>query len=81
MAAFALDDAGRELLRLVTDGSTNTEIAGSLGLSEEAVERALVDMYARLGVSSRSEATALALREQAGPATGPISHDHAEDAG
>lgn len=81
MAAFALDDAGRELLRLVTDGRANAEIAGSLGLSEEAVERALVDMYARLGVSSRSEATALALREQAGPATGPISHDHAGDAG
>ncbi len=62
---IGLDDAARELLRLVTDGHTNEEIARSLGLSEQAVERTLAEMYARLGVSSRSEATAFALREEA----------------
>jgi DNA-binding CsgD family transcriptional regulator/tetratricopeptide (TPR) repeat protein len=59
-----LDRTEHELLRLLTDGRTNREIAATLGLSQAAVERALTEMYARLGVSSRSEATALALRGQ-----------------
>ncbi len=55
----------QELLRLLTDGRTNTEIAATLGIAEPAVERMLTEMYARLGVSSRSEATAFALRDEA----------------
>ena len=63
----ALTAQEQELLRFLTDGRTNREIAAALGLSDQAAERALVEMYARLGVSSRSEATALALREEAVP--------------
>jgi DNA-binding CsgD family transcriptional regulator len=63
--AAALNAREQELLRLLIDGRTNGEIAAALGLGEQAAERALAEMYARLGVSSRSEATALALREEA----------------
>ncbi|TME82303.1 MAG: helix-turn-helix transcriptional regulator, partial [Chloroflexi bacterium] len=63
----ALTAQEQELLRFLTDGRTNREIATALGLSDQAADRALVEMYARLGVSSRSEATALALREEAVP--------------
>ncbi len=64
-AGTGLDPAARSLLRLVAEGRTNAEIATALGLAEPAVERALVELYARLGVSSPAEATALALRDGA----------------
>ncbi len=70
LAELAGDDRGEggaaatppDLLRLVADGRTNDEIATILGIDEPAVERELTELYARLGVGSRSEATALALR-------------------
>lgn len=60
----APDASERELLRRLMDGQSNREIAAALGFTEPAIERALAEMYARLGVSSRSEATALALRNE-----------------
>ena len=51
-----------EVLRLVAAGDTNREIARELYLSEKTVERHLSNIFGKLGVSSRSAATAYAFR-------------------
>lgn len=51
-----------EVLRLVAAGSTNREIAGALFLSEKTVERHLSNIFGKLGLASRSAATAYAFR-------------------
>ena len=58
----SLDDAERRLLRLLTEGWTNAEIAAELDLSEDGVAQRLARLQARLGTSSRAEATSLAFR-------------------
>ena len=50
-----------EVLRFVAAGNTNREIAGELYLSEKTVERHLSNIFGKLGLSSRSAATAYAL--------------------
>jgi ATP/maltotriose-dependent transcriptional regulator MalT len=49
-----------EVLRLVAAGNTNRDIAVELVISEHTVARHLQNMFAKLGVSSRSAATAYA---------------------
>ena len=49
-----------EVLRLVAAGKTNRDIAVELVISEHTVARHLQNMFAKLGVSSRSAATAYA---------------------
>ena len=49
-----------EVLRLVATGSSNREIAAALVLSEHTVARHLQNIYAKLGVSSRTAAGAFA---------------------
>ncbi|MGZ5350868.1 MAG: LuxR C-terminal-related transcriptional regulator [Actinomycetota bacterium] len=49
-----------EVLRLVAAGMTNRDIAVELVISEHTVARHLQNMFAKLGVSSRSAATAFA---------------------
>jgi DNA-binding CsgD family transcriptional regulator len=49
-----------EVLRLVAGGRTNRAIAGELVLSEKTVARHVSNIFAKLGVSSRSAATAYA---------------------
>lgn len=51
-----------EVLRLVAAGETNREIAGDLFLSEKTVERHLSNIFGKVGLSSRSAATAWAFR-------------------
>ena len=51
-----------EVLRLVAAGDTNREIARELYLSEKTVERHLSNIFGKLGLSSRSAATAYAFR-------------------
>ena len=51
------------LLWLLIEGRTNRDIAHELGVSEDVVTRELGQLYARIGVSSRGEATAVAFRE------------------
>lgn len=49
-----------EVLRLVARGDTNKEIAAELYVSEHTVARHLSNIYTKLGVGSRSAATAFA---------------------
>ena len=49
-----------EVLRLVATGRTNHAIATELVLSEKTVARHLSNIFAKLGLSSRSAATAYA---------------------
>jgi DNA-binding NarL/FixJ family response regulator len=63
-AAAVVDESDVALLQLLTQGRTNQEIATELGLGEEEVRRRLGEMFARVGASSRAEATAFAFRER-----------------
>ncbi len=60
--ASVLTDRELEVLTLVAAGRTNREIAGELFLSPHTVRRHLQNTFAKLGASSRAEATALALQ-------------------
>jgi DNA-binding CsgD family transcriptional regulator len=53
-----------QLLDLVADGLTNTQIAGRLGLSEGTVRTHLENIYRRLDVSSRTAAVTRAFPER-----------------
>jgi DNA-binding NarL/FixJ family response regulator len=56
----ALTDREVEVLRLVSTGLTNRGVATRLSLSEKTVARHLSNIFAKLGLSSRSAATAYA---------------------
>jgi DNA-binding CsgD family transcriptional regulator len=58
-----------EVLRLVASGHTNSEIASALSLSRTTVERHVANIYAKLNVRNRSEATRWALTHGLDPAT------------
>ncbi|MFI2706602.1 response regulator transcription factor, partial [Nocardioides sp. CER28] len=49
-----------EVLRLVATGRSNRAVADALVLSEKTVARHLANIYTKLGISSRSAATAYA---------------------
>jgi DNA-binding CsgD family transcriptional regulator len=46
-----------EILRLVSSGLTNRQLAEGLGVSTRTVDAHLRSVYAKLGVKSRSAAT------------------------
>lgn len=54
-----------EVLRLVAEGASNPEIARRLYLSKRTVEHHVGNILAKLGVASRAEAIAYALRQPA----------------
>ncbi|HEY8632656.1 MAG TPA: LuxR C-terminal-related transcriptional regulator, partial [Candidatus Limnocylindrales bacterium] len=58
----SLDEIERRLLQLLTEGRTNAEIATDLDLVEDDVVKRLARLFARLGTSTRAEATSLAFR-------------------
>jgi ATP/maltotriose-dependent transcriptional regulator MalT len=70
LAGASSDDrhglTGRELevLRLVAAGRSNREIAGALVISEHTVARHLQNIFAKLGVSSRTAAGAFAFEHR-----------------
>jgi len=53
----------REVVRLVVEGASNDEIGTRLGISSRTVESHLRRLFGRLGVASRTELAARALRE------------------
>jgi len=55
----------REVLELVDEGCSNAEIADTLWLSPGTVRKHLENAYGKLGVRSRTEATAVIRREAA----------------
>jgi DNA-binding NarL/FixJ family response regulator/tetratricopeptide (TPR) repeat protein len=57
-----LDDVERQLLQLLTEGRTNAEIGAELQLGEDDVAQRLARLLARVGASTRAEATSLAFR-------------------
>jgi DNA-binding NarL/FixJ family response regulator len=57
-----MDDVDRRLLRLLTEGLTNAEMAAKVDLTEADVGVRLAKLLARLGVSNRAEATSLAFK-------------------
>ena len=59
-SSFGLSLRELEVLHLLAAGETNRAIAGVLVLSERTVDRHVSNIYAKLGVSSRAAATALA---------------------
>ena len=59
---FGLSGREMEVLRLLAGGDTNGQIAARLGLSVNTVERHVGNVYRKLDVRGRAEATALAVR-------------------
>jgi ATP/maltotriose-dependent transcriptional regulator MalT len=53
-----------EVLRLVAAGKTNREIASTLVVSEHTVARHVQNIFTKLGVSSRTAATAFAFEQE-----------------
>jgi DNA-binding NarL/FixJ family response regulator len=53
-----------QVLRLVATGATNRAIAASLYISVRTVDRHVSNLYTKLGVSSRTAATAWAYERQ-----------------
>jgi DNA-binding CsgD family transcriptional regulator len=51
-----------EVLELVATGMTNRAIASSLSISDKTVARHIANMFTKLGLSSRAEATAYAFK-------------------
>jgi DNA-binding NarL/FixJ family response regulator len=58
--AGPLTDREVEVLRLVSTGLTNRDIAARLSLSDKTVARHLSNIFGKLGLSSRAAATAYA---------------------
>ena len=60
--ADTLSQREREVLRLVAKGLSNSEIARQLFLSEGTVRNYVSGLFAKLGVSDRTQAAVIALR-------------------
>jgi ATP/maltotriose-dependent transcriptional regulator MalT len=58
-----LTEREAQVLRLAAQGLTNDSVARSLNVSVKTVERHLGNVYTKLGVRNRAEATAWAVRE------------------
>ena len=59
-AAAQLDDNDQRLLRLIATGSSTSEIAGVLHVSDRTVKRLTAALLRKMHVSSRTEAAAVA---------------------
>ncbi len=62
----ALTGREREVLALLADGRSNREIARTLAVSEKTVKTHVSAVLAKLGVSDRTQAAVLAVRQEGG---------------
>lgn len=51
-----LSDREQEVLRLVTAGQANKQVARSLGITERTVKAHLTNIFQRIGVTDRTQA-------------------------
>ena len=58
----SLSEREAQVLRLLADGKTNRAIADALFISEKTVARHVSNIFDKLGVSSRTAATAWAFK-------------------
>jgi DNA-binding NarL/FixJ family response regulator len=72
-ASRVLSARQSQVLRLLAAGKTNREIAELLVLSPRTVERHVADLYARIDVRNRAEATAFAMGSGLGVSTQPAN--------
>jgi two-component system, NarL family, response regulator YdfI len=63
-----LSDREREVLGLLAEGAANKEIAARLHITERTVKAHVAGIFNKLGVNSRAEAVAVALRSGVLPA-------------
>ncbi len=59
---YALSDRELEILRLVSYGNNNDEIAKALFLSTHSIKQTMTKIFDKLSVSDRTEAVAMAIR-------------------
>jgi len=62
-----LSEREREILRLVATGASNKEVAQRLYISPNTVKVHLRNIFAKIGVASRTEATLYAIRQRLAP--------------
>lgn len=60
----SLSPREREVLRHITRGATNPEIAAALGISETTIRTHVVHILNKLGARDRTEATSIAFRRR-----------------
>jgi DNA-binding CsgD family transcriptional regulator len=60
-AREALQENETALLKLLVEGKSNRQIAEDTGVPADLVARRLAELYAKLGASSRADATSIAL--------------------
>jgi len=60
--AESLSPREHEILRLLANGRSNTDIAAQLFLSEGTVRNYVSGIFAKLGVADRTQAAVIALR-------------------
>ena len=59
-----------EVLRLVSAGQANKQVARSLGITERTVKAHLTNIFSRIGVSDRTQAALWARENLEDPASG-----------
>ena len=69
LRAYRLSLREQLVLGLLADGRANKDIAASLGISVHTVERHVANVFGKLGVHNRAEATAWAVRHEIGQST------------
>ncbi|MCL4559669.1 MAG: LuxR C-terminal-related transcriptional regulator [Chloroflexi bacterium] len=67
-----LSEREREILRLVATGASNKQIAQQLSISANTVKVHLRNIFSKIGVFSRTEATLFAIREGLVPAPNSV---------